>query len=389
MVTSVDLGKAGGILRGDGRIARPVVVPRDDFLRLRRVQVLEVGVGHLPGALAQRHLVHDRHRRLGQDAHRRHDDIHLARTQCRLRQKCLVLPAHQDVAEPALDEGGAGGPGARIQHRDVPEQPGQVGLGTRLRRAGLAHGPCPGSQVIPPGAAGGLRIGRDHLDARAREVAPVPDALRVALAHQEHDGRRVGRAVVRQPALPVRRQRLALGGDGVDVVGERQRDHIGGQAVDDRTGLLAGAAVGLADRHGVAGLRLPVRRECRVVILVELAGGVVGRRSAASRWRRGRRTAAPPSQTCESQPEQKARGKQRERTAPAAIRRWCVRAASACRSWVAGWRARLAVRDDATRSTRTPWATLAFWPDSLGDGWRLAGGRPGGAGEQEHPQGRP
>ena len=38
-------------------------------------------------------------------------------------------------------------------------------------------------------------------------------------------------------------------GDGVDVVGERQRHDVGFEPVDDGAGLLAGAAVGLADRQ--------------------------------------------------------------------------------------------------------------------------------------------
>jgi hypothetical protein len=47
-------------------------------------------------------------------------------------------------------------------------------------------------------------------------------------------------------------------GDRVDVVGQRQGDHVGGQPVDHRAGLLARPAVRLVDRHRFAGFRLPL-----------------------------------------------------------------------------------------------------------------------------------
>ena len=120
-----------------------------------------------------------------------------------------------------------------------------------LVAARLLQRVAPGRQVVPARAARGLGVGRDHRDAGLHQVVPVLDALGVALAHQEHDGRGVGRAVVRQPLLPVRRQQPGLG-DGVDVVGQRQRDHVGLQPVDDRARLLARAAVRLLDGHVLA-----------------------------------------------------------------------------------------------------------------------------------------
>jgi hypothetical protein len=92
------------------------------------------------------------------------------------------------------------------------------------------------------------------LDARLHQVVPVLDALGIALAHQEHDGRGVGRGVLRQALLPVGGDQLALVGDGVDVIGQRQGDDIGLQAVDHRAGLLARAAVRLLDLEGLADL---------------------------------------------------------------------------------------------------------------------------------------
>ena len=92
---------------------------------------------------------------------------------------------------------------------------------------------APRRQIIPARAARGLRVRRDHLHARLDQIVPVLDALGIALAHQEHDRRGVGRRIERQALLPVRRDQ-ALGGDGVDVIGQRQRDDIGLQAVDHR-----------------------------------------------------------------------------------------------------------------------------------------------------------
>ena len=71
---------------------------------------------------------------------------------------------------------------------------------------------------------------------------------------------------------------LALLGQLVDVVGQRQRHHVGLEAVDHRARLLARAAVRLLDGHGVAGLGLPVLGERGVEVLVQLARRVVARR---------------------------------------------------------------------------------------------------------------
>ena len=69
---------------------------------------------------------------------------------------------------------------------------------------------------------------------------------------------------------------FAVFGDRVDVVGERERHDVGVETVDHRARLLARAAVRLADRDLLAGLRLPMLGEGRVECLVELARRVVG-----------------------------------------------------------------------------------------------------------------
>ena len=157
--------------------------------------------------------------------------------------------------------------------------------------AALALAVLPRGEVVPARAARRLRIRRDDADAGLDQVAPVLDALRVALSHEEHDRRGVGRAVLRQALLPAGVHEAALL-DGVDVVGERERGDIGIEAVDDRPRLGAGSAVRLLHRHGLPGLLAPVLGERRVELGVQLARGIVGHIQQLDR-RRGRRIRAP------------------------------------------------------------------------------------------------
>jgi len=64
--------------------------------------------------------------------------------------------------------------------------------------------------------------------------------------------------------------------DLVDVALERQGDDVGLEPVDHCLGLLARAAVALLDGDVVAGGLVPVLREGRVELLVELARRIVG-----------------------------------------------------------------------------------------------------------------
>ena len=135
--------------------------------------------------------------------------------------------------------------------------------------------PRPRRQVVPARAARRLRVRRHDAGARLGQIAPVADAARVALAHDEHDGRRVGRRVVGQPRLPAALDAPGVLGDGVDVVRQRQRRDVGLQAVDDRARLLARSAVRLVDVDRLPGLLLPLRRERLVDVLVQLARRIV------------------------------------------------------------------------------------------------------------------
>ena len=140
----------------------------------------------------------------------------------------------------------------------------------------LLQRPGPGGEEIPARAAGGFRVGGDDLDAVLDQVAPVVQALGVALAHQEDDGRGVGRVVVGQRAAPVGADLAGRLGDGVDVGLKRQRDDVGLEPVDDGAGLLAGTGMGVLDAHRLALRLLPVFCEGGVELAIELARRVVG-----------------------------------------------------------------------------------------------------------------
>jgi len=76
--------------------------------------------------------------------------------------------------------------------------------------------------------------------------------------------------------LPVRRHLARELGNGVDVIGQAQCHDIRIQAIDDRTALRTGAAVGLIDGDGLAGLLLPETGEFRVELLIKLPCRIIG-----------------------------------------------------------------------------------------------------------------
>ena len=95
-----------------------------------------------------------------------------------------------------------------IEHRHVAEQAGHDIRAPWPELPYFCAGIAPGGEIIPARAAAGLRVGRDDLDARADQVVPIVDLLRIALADQEDDRRIIRRAVVRQARLPVGRDQL-------------------------------------------------------------------------------------------------------------------------------------------------------------------------------------
>ena len=283
--------KLAGVAGGDGGIARAIKVLRRDFLSLRGIQILQIFLGHLARAVLIDILVDHADRRLRDDADRGRDDIEFAGTQLLDRQVGLVFPGQQHIADTAFDECHGRAARAGIEHRHIVVQLFHEGLRRGVVAPGLLQGPGPGGQIIPARSARGLRTRRDDRDAGPHQVAPIMDVLRVALAHQEYDGRGIGRAVVRQPVLPARGNQAALCRQRVDVVGQGQRHHVGLQAIDHGARLFAGSAMALIDDDRIAGLALPVRGKRLVVFLVELARRVIGDVQEFHRGRRRRRRA--------------------------------------------------------------------------------------------------
>ena len=217
----------------------------------------------------------------------------------------LVLPGEEHVADPALRERDRRSTRARVEHRHVLVERADELLDLRLVAAELLLRPGPRRQVVPARAARGLGVRRHHAGPRLGEVAPVLDAARVALAHDEHDGRRVGRRVVGQALLPAALDAARVLGDGVDVERQRQRRDVGLEAVDDRARLLARSAVRLVDVDRLPGLLLPLRRERLVDVLVQLARRIVGDVQQLDLRLRGPRAASktpPPPATPSSSP---------------------------------------------------------------------------------------
>ena len=62
----------------------------------------------------------------------------------------------------------------------------------------------------------------------------------------------------------------------IDIASQGQRHHIGAQTIDDGTGLLAGAAMGLLDLDRLMALGLPMLVEGVVEFHIELARRIVG-----------------------------------------------------------------------------------------------------------------
>lgn len=141
--------------------------------------------------------------------------------------------------------------------------------------AEVIPGITPSGEIVPTGAAGCLRIGRDDADAVANDVGPIVNSFGIAFTDEEDDGGGVGNAVIGEAGGPVGVDDVGLVNDGVDVVGEAEGDDVGLETFDDGAGLLAGAAVGLLDFESLAGFLFPGRGEVVVDFLIEFASGVV------------------------------------------------------------------------------------------------------------------
>src|SRR5439155_13726433 len=144
-----------------------------------------------------------RDRRFGKDAARRPDDLETVLWHLANREQGIILPGDQDIAEPASNKADGRATRARIEHRHLPIEASYEFTRPALVAAAGVKRVGPSREVVPPRAPRGFRIGGNDFDARFDEIGPVADLLWVALAHQKHDGRGVGRTVVRQTPLPI------------------------------------------------------------------------------------------------------------------------------------------------------------------------------------------
>src|SRR5215203_7187997 len=255
------LGEVGG--RRDLLVDRPIALLDEDLLRLGRAQVVDKRLGLL-GVLA---LGHDRDRVLDQDRLIGHHIVDVLLLL--LSGDGLVLIGDHDVAL-AADKGLQRLTSRLVLHRHVAEQLLQIGHGLLGRLALLQLGAV-GRHDVPASPARGERVGGNDLDPWLDQVVPGADVLGVALAGDQ-DHHRVGDHALVAVGVPV------LGDQaGVDQLGhvrlQRQGNHIGRQPVLDRSGLVARAAVGLADPDALTGVGL---LEGRDQGFVRLPGGRVG-----------------------------------------------------------------------------------------------------------------
>ena len=117
--------------------------------------------------------------------------------------------------------------GAGIQHRNVLIKPRHECACLAFVVLVVPQRVAPGSEVIPPRAPRSFRVRRNDAYAFPGEVSPIPDVLGVAFANQEHDRRHIGRAVVGQSFLPIRRQPVRAPSNSVDIVSQRQCNDVG------------------------------------------------------------------------------------------------------------------------------------------------------------------
>ena len=192
------------------RIVDAIVVVGDHRLRLRAVQIVEVGFCRFLRAVGFNVFIHPRHRELGQNIGFRDNDLKALRFVLLANVIHFRFKADQHVAQPAFGEGGGSTPTAGIKHFDVFQKLGHKLFGFRFIVTVRFVRCTPRGQIGITRVTGGFRIREDQLDVRTHQVVPVVDVFRVALAHQEAHGGIERRAVVRQAALPVRRDQLAF-----------------------------------------------------------------------------------------------------------------------------------------------------------------------------------
>jgi len=132
-------GELGGILPGDGFVARSIEVAGGNLLALWRVEVLQIGGGDGPCVMTVYVGVDDGDRRFGEDARRRYDQLILAGRHLPGDEQGFVLPDNEHVADAALGEGGGGAASATVEGGDILVDLGDEGLRACIGAAGLVQ----------------------------------------------------------------------------------------------------------------------------------------------------------------------------------------------------------------------------------------------------------
>ena len=255
------------------------VVTHGNLLRFGRPQPLQIVGRSLACAFFVHDGIHNGHRIFGQHRPLWINHVKVV-AELALNQRHFAFKSNQRVADVALGKSRGCGAATTIQHRHI----GKNFAGQRLRFAvGFAvfqHGAPNGG----PGVAAIARdfgVGNDGLHIGARQIAPVPNLLGIALAHQDDRQRRVGYGLVGELAGPVFGHQ-AFFNQKVDIAGLVHGHHIGLQAFCHAAHLLAAAAVRLLHsnrfaRPGgclqIAGVDVFVKFARYVVADVEQNGG--------------------------------------------------------------------------------------------------------------------
>src|SRR5262245_37804444 len=248
--------EALGILLQNLLRAWPIIVLRSELLSFNRVEEIEIGFCSFAGTASVHDLVDDGNGWLGQNADRRYHNLKAFWTYFMRCQKGFVFPRDQDIADTAACECDCRTARTGVEHRSVAVDSCEQVPSSALVVAVLAYGIAPRRHEVPPRPARSLRIGCHHSDAFARQIRPVANLFGVTLAHQEHNGRGVRRAVVGQSPLPVRLQQTRAMSNGVDIMSKSEGDDTRLEPETHRPRLCAGAGMRLVN-DDVLPLSLP------------------------------------------------------------------------------------------------------------------------------------
>jgi len=150
------------------------------------------------------HLVDHGNGKIGAQADRRDHEIGLVLAVLASDALHFGLEGDEHVTNAVLDERSDRRTAASVERRHIGEQLAHELLRllliafVRLERVGV------GRKISVTAVARSLGIGEHDLHVIADEIAPVRDALRVALAHEECRQRVVGNRIVGEARLPIR-----------------------------------------------------------------------------------------------------------------------------------------------------------------------------------------